>query len=166
MKYYGFTKRAFVSRFFSGLGNALCYLIVPGLIFFIVWVWLSKLIKDFELSPLMIIICCSACLIISIGLFVYHLFSLKGVFLFDDYMEIKNGKISCLKYKRISYSDIVKVEYVESIKKYKRSMSSTDFLGGNKKGCLRMYIAGEGSIFFSIENSLDFIKEINSRIYK
>lgn len=166
MKYYEFTKKSFSGRFFIGLTDVICCLFVPSFIFWFAYVWLSKLIKSFELSVPMVVICCGICLLISVLLIIYRVFSLKGVFLFDDYMEIKNGKISGLKYKRIDYSDIVKVEYVESLKKHKRSMSSTDFLGGNKNDCLRMLIAGEGYIFFGIENSLDFMNEINSRVYK
>lgn len=160
MKYYEFYKTPIFFKIIYFV--AIVILMIPiafldGLLFFIV----SIIILPDSWVKYPIIIVWG---VFNIAIFIAWCRMLTGVFLFDDYLEIK--MVFCKR--KIFYKDIIKCEYIGKFSNDRTAILgglSNNYYGGDMKECIKI-TSSNNCFFFGIENSLDFINEINSRIYK
>lgn len=104
---------------------------------------------------------------------------LKGVFLFDDYLEISTSMFyftySNSKFKNVKYTDILYINYVGSFHKDKNAKTSygylyidnlisPNFAGGKTKNCLKIKLKDDRCCFFSVDDNTELMREIRQRM--
>lgn len=177
-QYFEFSKEKAFVRILNFIIYTICILFGPTFIYTFAWM-LILYVFDFASEKIFVLIffgyavwilCC-------IGFLIKDLHALKGVFLYDDHLEIV-PKFLCAslpvrkKFRNIAYSDISCVEYTGSFYRDehasygKGSWLSNNYFGGDTGECVKIVVKDglNDAALFSCKQNVELIRELKSRI--
>jgi hypothetical protein len=116
------------------------------------------LISDFIttgiFAALIIVFAC-----VGLAISIYNIFKMKGVFLFDDYIEV----VSSVSTKK----QVIQIEEIENIceiEDFGIGRKTFSFKGGDRKNMVCISFKNIGMSFFKIKNQDEFLKLVREKI--
>lgn len=189
MKYYQFKYNSKLSRFFSHTGSVITILFLPSfivtIVFFSINITFESLVFPDPTYPCLLL----AAWLFSIVYMIRYFSLLKGVFLYDDTLEIVDGSYERKKYKTFDISQIVSIEwagnfrtaphahYYVGFSKAARMMALiiycftrkplSNFYGGNSKDCIEIGLNTENGrkyIYVSVDEQIEFMRDVKTKM--
>ena len=168
MKYFQFSFKSKSTERLNNLVWAVSNLLVPYL-FLLPIVLFSMVvgINGQSWYSKFIVVCIIICVISGILLFIYFFVSIKGVLLFNDYIEIDRQHIDKwhlfkMNYK-ILYKDIYKYELVTA-DNFNRNDIYYHSFGGDVKEYIKITTKSNKIFCFAVENQVQFCEEVRMHL--
>ncbi len=192
MKYYKFRYTSKFSKAMSGLLTVISALLLPPFLVFFVYYLINVIFKSLEFPDETIAYLFFGAFIFSIFYIIRYFVTLKGVFLYDDTLEIEDASITKKEYRIFDVSRIVSIEWVGLYRKAPHASYSVGFtqqhrlflilrylitrrplsnhFGSSGKDCVEIAFKSEKNenereyIYLSIENTVDFMRDIKEKM--
>lgn len=153
MKYYEFEYKNKFQKIMwnsNALGSGLMWTMIG----FFLTVNLSKFFST-SANIILLIVSCFVGLVISI----YNSCKIKGVFLFDKYIEVSSV------YTKKTIIPIDEITEIREIEKYGIvGRYNIDFRGGGRTDVVQIYFKNIGMVTFKIKNQDEFLAELQKRM--
>lgn len=104
------------------------------------------------------IIMFAASCVVGLVITIYNFCKMKGVFLFDDYIEISSV------YTKKTIIPISEITDIKEIEKYPTRRVKIDFKGGDRTDIIQIDFKNIGTATFRIKNQDDFLEELHKKI--
>lgn len=155
MKYYEFDYK---SKFQKILWNS--NIIAAGILYTFAGFAITFILNNFlstAVANVMLIISC----LIGLPIIIYNSYKLKGVFLFEDHIEVSSiyTKKTIIPINEIT--NIIEIEKYGIVYKW-----DLMFRGGDRNNVIRIDFKNVGMVAFKIKNQDEFLKELDHRVNK
>lgn len=154
MKYYEFDYK-------NEFQKAYWHLEIPciGIVYSLLGFLLSELLSDY-LSVIGFIICIVTFCVIGVITTIYNSVKIKGVFLFEDYIEISSV------YTKKTIIQLNEITEIIELEKH-GIPRTTSYKGGYwNNNCIRINYRNIGTVVFNIKNQDDFLEELKNKVDK
>lgn len=153
MKYYEFEYKSKLQKFLWNL-NILAIGIMYMLIGFAFTIAFNNFFSTYTGTFLLIASC-----FVGLVIFIYNSCKMKGVFLFDDHIEISSV------YTKKTIISIDEITDIQKIEKYGTvGKGDTMFKGGDRIDVVKIHFKNIGIVAFKIKNQDDFLEELQKRM--
>lgn len=153
MKYYEFDYKSKLQQVLWNT-NIFAVRIVYFLIGFAFTVAFNNFFSTFVSTFLLIAFC-----IVGLVIIIYNSCKMKGVFLFDDYIEVSSI------YTKKTIIPIREITDIKKIEKYGLvTKGDVAFKGGDRFDVVQIHFKNAGIAAFKIKNQDDFLEELKKRI--
>ncbi|MGN0523645.1 MAG: hypothetical protein ACI4IG_05160 [Eubacterium sp.] len=189
MKYYQFKYKSKIFQLLSHLGTVVGVLIVPPFIVTLIFCIINILFRSLAFPDATLGCLILGTLIFSIAYIIRYFALLKGVFLYDDTLEIVDGSWASKKYKVFDTSAIVSIEWAGNFRKAPHAHWRTaftqgtrmfallfycltrkplsNFFGGSSNDCIEIGIKTEKGIeyiYVSVAEQIDFMRDVKAKM--
>lgn len=154
MKYYEFDYKNKLQKALWNSSNIFGIGILYTYLGFGITVQFNKFLSTTTAGIIMLAASCVIGLVITI----YNFCKMKGVFLFDDYIEISSV------YTKKTIIPISEITDIKEIEKYRYRQYHIDFKGGSRTDIIQIDFKNIGRATFKIKNQDEFLEELHKKI--
>lgn len=173
IKFYEFSENFKSSKIYDNFAAFTFLPFIPLGLYYITFIYLEKILGKNFMPSIINKIIVFITLILGVIWLIRFKTSLKGVFIYYDYLQIERHSISNLYYMfrinpKIRYSEIKSCEINQKKSENYEQWNDKQlhFIGGSGDSYIRLETLYDKVYCFCIENQEDFVEEINKRIGK